>query len=402
MTNRRSIAAVGDVTDVNCWSGIPFHFWKAAQALDFADGPWRVDLTKMQWPRRIWNGVRLLCGHSPGGFQYSRAFMRRVCAQIPADLFRSEIITFHQHFPPAAMVTLAGGGLNHYLDATFASLTSNRGLDLQLPVDVVAQGRELERTNYAASRRIVTMARWTAESVIQECGAASEKVSTILPGANLELPAGYILPVAPLPQRAGKERDFVLGFVGMDWRRKGLPFLIEVRDDLCRRGWKTVVLAAGDVPADLAHRAGVRFVGRIDKRNEPGAFLSFLRQCDLGCLFSTNEALGISTLEFLRAGVPVAGFAHQGLADTLPPDAGFRFLPTASPSDVADHFEQYLMDEPRQAAFHRHAAQWSPFLTWERCVREMMELWQHGSVASPVRPWLGLESHLTVCSSSRS
>lgn len=385
-----SIAAVGDVTDVNCWSGIPFHFWQAARAAGFADVPWRLNLEKMRWPRRFWNLARVVRGKSPGGFQYSPAFFQRAATQIPTELFHSEIISFHQHFPLAQDVLTAGGVLNHYLDATFAALTSNRGLDLRLPPDVVAHGRELERDNFAASRRVLTMARWTAESVIEDCGVAAEKVFTILPGANLDLPADDPGAVTP-PGRAGKERPFILGFVGQDWCRKGLPFLVEVRDELVRRGWNTLVQAAGAAPEELARRDGVRFVGRIGKRDGSGEFLKFLRQCDLGCLFSTNEALGISTLEFLRAGVPVAGFAHQGLADTVPPDAGFRFPLHASASAVADELETYLRDEARQEDFRRCAGLWSPLLTWERCVREMMELWQTGHVTSPVRPWLGLE-----------
>lgn len=388
MSARRSIAAVGDVTDVNCWSGIPFHFWRAARAAGFADVPWQLDLEDLRWPRRFWNLARVLRGKAPGGFQYSPAFLRRAAAQIPVEFFRTEILSFHQHFPLAEQVVAAGGELNHYLDATFAALTSNRGLDLHLPPDVVSEARAMERQNYAASRRVLTMARWTAQSVIQDCGVAAEKVCTILPGANLDLPPDDP-GAAPPPGRAGKERAFVLGFVGQDWRRKGLPFLIEVRNELARRGWKTLVQAAGAAPEELARHDGVRFVGRIEKRGGSGAFVKFLRECDLGCLFSTNEALGISTLEFLRAGVPVAGFAHQGLADTLPPDAGFCFPLHASASAVADELEKYLRDENRQDQFRRRAAQWSPLMTWERCVREMMELWQTGRVASPVRPWLG-------------
>ena len=49
------------------------------------------------------------------------------------------------------------------------------------------------------------------------------------------------------PAVAGKERDFTLGFVGKDWKRKGLPLLIALRDELARRSWKVRVLAAGDI-----------------------------------------------------------------------------------------------------------------------------------------------------------
>ena len=386
----RSVAAVGDVASVHAWSGIPFHFWQAARAAGFAELPWQLDLARFDWPRKAWTLGRLLRGHRPGGFQYSDAFLARACAQVPPELLATEIITFNQHFPPVRAVAAAGGELNHYIDATFAAMTDHRALDLRLPPDIAARGREQERANYAESRRVVTMARWAARSAVDECGVDPAKVFTILPGANFDWPAGTALPDAPAPGRAGREREFVLGFVGMDWRRKGLPLVVEVRDALAHRGWRTLVLAAGDAPPELTRQPGVRFVGRIDKAREPGAFVRFLLGCDVGCLFSDNEALGISTLEFLRAGVPVAGFAHQGLDDTLPPDAGFRFSPGASAEEAADALDGYLWDEARQAEYRRCARAWSPLVTWERCVAEMRELWDTGAIRHPVRPWLGL------------
>src|SRR5581483_7235418 len=98
-----------------------------------------------------------------------------------------------------------------------------------------------------------------------------------------------------------------------------------------------------------------------------------------------REALGISTLEFLRAGVPVAGYALEGPADTLPPDAGFRFAPGTPPAAVADRLDAYLRDEAEQTAFAAAARRHSGRVTWERCVREFQGLWDTGRLDDPVR-----------------
>jgi glycosyltransferase involved in cell wall biosynthesis len=392
----RSIAALGDVADINCWSGIPFHFWKAARSAGFAEIPWRLNLRKMKGPRLHWNLGRAMRGLRPGGFQYSQAFREKANAQIPNDYFGTDVITFHQHFPSGGDVKAGGGTLSHYLDATFFSMTSSRGLDLQLPADVIQDGRERERANYAASVRVITMARWTADSLREDCGIDPTKITTILPGANIEIEDENVLTSEPLGGNPGRDRDFVLGFIGMDWKRKGLEFTVDVRDELERRGHKVTVLAAGAAPSHLRSRRGVRFVGAINKHAEAAKFVRFLTSCDLGCLFSQNEALGISTLEFLRAGVPVAGFAHQGLADTLPPDAGFRFQRGAQSTEVADALEDYLGDDSRQAILRSKAKAWSPLLTWKRCVAEMSELWDTGTLKNPVRPWLGLDAQVGV------
>jgi len=388
MPTRRAIAAVGDVCSHSCWSGIPFHFFEAARRAGFATDPLRIDLGKLVWPRRGWNLKQLLLGRGHGGFQYSARFLDLVEAQIPSGLWEGDVISFNQHFPRAATVRKHGGSLHHYIDAPFTALATGRGLPQELPAAMVEEAMALERSNYAASDRVITMARWAAKVAVEECGVAPGKVHVILPGANLDLPEGWEFPVRK--ERAGVERDFTLGFVGKDWKRKGLPLLVSVRDELERRGWKCRVLVIGDAPAELRNTRGVGYAGYVDKDKESRRFLELLSSCDLGCLFSEREALGISTLEFLRAGVPVAGFDHEGMADTIPPDAGFRFAAGSSAESLADRLEEYLQNEAEQANYGARAREWSGWVTWERCVREFQELWETGRVAAPVQPWKGL------------
>ena len=343
----------------------------------FAFGAGKVSLDWTTWPRRWWAAGRVVRGRRPAGFQYSSSFLDRVEAELPTELLAGEIISFNQTFPRAETVRAAGGRISYYIDATLAAMTTGRGLELNLPADVARQACELERRNYALADRVLTMARWTAESVIAECEIPKEKVCTVLPGANLDLPEPWSS--LAKPGRPGLDRPFVLGFVGADWKRKGLPLVCDVRDELARRGWTVAVHAAGNAPPELATRAGVHFVGYLDKRTQAGQFVAFLSKCDVGCLFSSREALGISTLEFLRVGVPVAGFAVEGPADTLPPDAGFRFQPTATVAEIADRFEAHLKDPAEQAAFAGAAAGYAGQVTWVRCVSECERVWAGGS-----------------------
>ena len=388
MPTRRSIAAVGDVCSHLCWSGIPSHFFEAASRAGFATDPLQIDLGQLHWPRRGWNLKQLLLGRGHGGFQYSARFLDLIEAQVPADLLGGEVISFNQHFPRATSVVRGGGSLNHYIDAPFAALATGRGLQLELPAAVVEGALALERKNYAASDRVIAMARWAAEVAVEECGVAPGKVHVILPGANLDLPEGWEFPIRK--ERAGRERDFTLGFVGKDWKRKGLPLVVSLRNELERRGWKCRVLVIGEAPPELRNTRGVGYAGYVDKEKESRRFLELLSSCDLGCLFSEREALGISTLEFLRAGVPVAGFDHEGMADTIPPDAGFRFAAGSTVESMANRLEEYLQNEADQANYANRARQWSGLVTWERCVREFQELWENGRVADPVQPWKGL------------
>lgn len=383
------IAAVGDAASPHCWSGIPYHFGEAARAAGHPAVPWRVDVDAFKVARWYWNAGRVLAGRGVGGFQYSPTFLNRAEAAIPGPHWTGRVLSFQQHFPRANSVIRRGGRLVYYVDCTFKKLSSPDGTLGQLPNGTRERACALEQQNYEGSEWVVTMSRWAKSSVIRGYGIRPEKVATILPGANLTLPEdfGFSTPDG-LP---GRDRPLVLGFVGKDWKRKGLPFLMEVWRVLAHQGVKAVVRCAGNCPVELSRKSGLEYVGFIDKVREPERFLPFLTQCDLGCLFSQREPLGISTLEFLRAGVPVTGFDIEGMADTIPPDAGLSFAPDSSAEEVATAIRMVFQDEGRVQRMRAAARRWSPLLGWERCVREWQELLSTGGLCSPVQLWRGMQ-----------
>ena len=277
--NRR-IVAVGDAAEPGVFSGIPHALLTAGRRNGFLAAAAPLPLGWYRRTRLRWAAGRLLRGRAPVGFQYSPAFLNRAERALPAGTLGGTLLSNSQHFPRAASVRAAGGAIDYYLDATAAQLTSGRGLDVRLPADMRRFLLETERANFAAAGRVVTMSRWTARSAVEECGADPAKVTAILPGANLDLPDDWQFAAAP--GAAGVDRPAVLGFVGKDWARKGLPVLCDARDELARRGVPAVVRAAGYAPKALARRAGVEFVGFLDKRRDPAALPAVPRRLRRG------------------------------------------------------------------------------------------------------------------------
>ena len=384
---QRWVACVGDSSSPDAWSGIPYHFFRAGQRQGWLQHALPIDLSKVRGKRSRWGLRRLLTGRQPRGFQYSTTFLDYLESQIPKECLSAEIISFHQHFPRAETVRRHGGRISYYIDATFQALSSGRGLDLQLPSDVVKSACQLERENFALADRVVAMARWTSQSLIDECGVPVDKVFTVLPGANMELPDQWTAPPRP-SGRPGKDRPLVLGFVGKDWQRKGLPLLCNVRDILAQSGLPAIVRVLGNAPPEIVGRPGVEFVGFLDKRAEPERFMDVVASCDLGCLFSCREALGISTLEFLRVGVPVAGFVVEGPADTLPLDAGLRFDLGCDSLAIAQMILRVYSDDHAVQHLNSAAIRWSQLVTWGRCIQELAAIWQNNPVDDPVCPWM--------------
>jgi len=382
----RSVAVHGDVLDVNAFGGAPRQFFEAAKRQGFAQHAWRVDLAKLRLPRLMWNLGQALRGRPPRGFQFSAACRRVSLDQIPSALWGTEVISFQQHFPPVDAIRRAGGSLSLYIDATYQQLFPAYGLDKLLSPRICAETIEYEQEVFAAADRIVASQPWTAESLRTDYRLPPEKCATILPAPNFLVPPG----VAPRQrERAGIERPLVLGFIGKDWRRKGLRFQVAVAEELRRRDWKVKVRAIGFVPSDLDFPCPpwLECLGFIDKARD---FVPFLHSCDLGCLFSEAEAAGIAVLEFLAAGVPVAGLTVNGLRYLLPADAAFRFEKGATVNEVADRLEAWLKDESYQEELRANAARWAPVLTWDRCISEFREFWETGTIKAPMNPSLGL------------
>jgi glycosyltransferase involved in cell wall biosynthesis len=220
-------------------------------------------------------------------------------------------------------------------------------------------------------------------SLVDDYGISADKCSVILPAPNYAVYPG----VRPEPEGvAGRDRPFVIGFIGKDWRRKGLKVAVEVARILTRIGWKVRIQAIGFVAGDCPYGDEVDCLGFIDKRTQFGPFL---HGCDVGCLFSSAEAAGIAAMEFIGVGVPVAGFTVNGLNDLLPEEAGFRFPHSSSPDLIASVFDGYLRDVAKQHALRANAIDFASQLTWRRCVDEFEELWRTGAVSSPFKLWTG-------------
>ena len=376
----RTIAALGDVMNPNCFGGAPWQFLRESRRQGFAQEGWSVEVNRLRLPRILWNAGQILRGRAAGGFQFSASGRAAALAQIPRRLLRTEVISFHQHFPAPDPVLKAGGEVNFYVDATYSQLFPSYGLDRSLDRRTLQNAIAYEREAFAAARRVIVNQSWALSSIRSDYDLEPEKCSVILPGANYPEYPG-LGPARP-EGRPGRDRPFVMGFIGKDWKRKGLMFLDQVASRLRSGGWKVKVRAIGFPQRDLPAGLDIECLGFIDKRVHFGPFL---HSCDVGCLFSSAEAAGSAVLEFLGVGVPVAGFTVNGLADLLPVEAGFRFRPGTKPEEAADAFDAYLWDENWQARFRAAARRLAPMLSWERCVREFRELWETGALAAPFR-----------------
>jgi glycosyltransferase involved in cell wall biosynthesis len=375
----RILTCIGDATSPDVWSGTPFHLLHAAKPLGFLDAGWRLDPKRLHADRFAWNACRWLRHGESGGYQYSETFLNRLLAQTGRrDSTNNdfEIISHFPLFPPAKDCKR----VSYYIDATLAQNFEDYGLAESNAIGrhTIADAMAREKEQYSAAQYIVCMSKWAARSVVERYEISPDKVHIVPAGSNIERP-GYDWPKKELPQSLVPVK---LGFIGKDWRRKNLSFVLDIAEVLQSRGVQVEVIAAGFALKDGPSHRLLRAVGYIDKRHNPQRFADFVRACHFTCLFSTAEAFGIANRESLRIGIPVLARNVGGIADAVPEGCGHLFATNAVAADVADVIQNYIRDPARYAALCTDIRERAASFAWEAAVEKLMAIWAGSQIHS--------------------
>lgn len=354
------ILTVGNVAENN--STPPYYFYQSAYKqwgnVNAIDG-----MPSNYGKRRIiWNLRRLLQGKKKGGFQYSVSGCKLIEDYMQRQLTENSLLTFSQHIPLMPSI-LNNRDLYVYVDATLAGFNKGIGLDFEIPNDLKKAALAREKKVYQHAKLIFTRSTWARDSIIHDHGIAQDKVHVVYPGANLGAVNTFKQP---------EKNVLILGFVAKDWKRKGFEYLLKLAEQLQVNGQATRIKVIGELPKDYADHELVDYLGFIDKKSNTDGFVNELQGCHFGSLFSEKESLGISNLEFLRCGVPIIGFDHQGIADTLNPNASIGFNFDEDIEKVAKEImKKYQCDYSNLRA---GAEAISPHVTWDRATCEIMDL----------------------------
>jgi glycosyltransferase involved in cell wall biosynthesis len=366
----RVLTCLGDATVIDTWSNTPFFLLAAGKRAGFLDDGWRLNTQRLRYHRLAWNAWRSLSGKQMLGFQYSPLFLRRLLAQVEPIDADIEVISHFPLFPPLGR---NAPKTSYYIDATLTQNFNDYGLAGPRGVGqcMVANSIARERDQYAAAERVVCMSSWAARSVVEHYGISRHKVHVVPPGSNLHPDATG----AAVDISAASLTPVRLGFLGKDWRRKNLQFVLAVADVLHARGVPVEVLAAGFDPGTGPRHPRMKALGFIDKRLEMKNFIEFIRSCHFTCLFSTAEASGLSMRESLRLGVPVLGRDVGGISDTMPNGCGQLFDRTAPSIEVAEFVEAYVREPDRYWALRGSVARRREEFTWATSVRKLQAVW---------------------------
>jgi glycosyltransferase involved in cell wall biosynthesis len=367
------VTTCGKVTDTSNFGGAPYFFSKALADLGVTVEPQDLVHTRDLRARHLlWAAREVIAGRGPRGFMFSNDFLEAAWAKAPEIRSGECIINLHQVFPESVIARAEAGDITlvSYVDLCLHELLREWRPAAGVTEMSVAHYRraiDLERRGYLAAHSIVTFSRRTADILKTRYAIDPRKMGTIAPGANLdEDVVETAMQVSPSDQG-----DFVVGYVGIDHRRKGLTKLAAAVLAARNAGAPISLRVIGPRPPELENTPGVELLGRVDKFTDMKRFIRLIAECQLGALLSLAEGLPCSLLEFLRVGVPIMGTNVNGIPDILKPEFGILVEPSTPVEELAAILQRLASGGADYTRLRNRAWEIRQQASWRRAVDEL-------------------------------
>lgn len=275
------------------------------------------------WLRHRWNTEYAFDVHS------RRAGSLLAALRPPPDLVLQNGALLSPGLPPRLPYALL---LDHTRALAAAGPPWPRA-DLTAPPDYGPGWRAREEATYRGARVLATFSANVARSLVEDYGAAPERIAVVGAGANV-FPT-----VAP---RLDDGRTVV--FVGKDFRRKGGPVLLDAFARLRRVHPKARLLLAGprDPPPSLPPNAFA--LGPVGFAELPALF----SQATVFCLPTLREPFGLAFLDAMACALPCVGTRIEAIPEIVADGETGLLVPPGDAVALAEALAA-LLSEPGRA-----------------------------------------------------
>jgi len=196
---------------------------------------------------------------------------------------------------------------------------------------------DLERNIYRNALRIFLMSSHVKNSVVQHYACDSARVQCVYAGCNIEF--------RPLLLDNDDYRNKQILFVGVDWKRKGGPELVEAFKLVLKKIPDARLTIVGSSP-DIRHPQ-IKVIGKVPIRD----INQYLIQASVLCLPSKIEPFGIVTIEAFIHKLPVVATRIGALPDLIVDGQSGRLVAPNDIHGLADALIELLSDPEKCRRF---------------------------------------------------
>jgi len=209
------------------------------------------------------------------------------------------------------------------------------------------------------ARMVFTMSRHVTRSLQDHYGLDRARVRCV--GAGCNIPVVY-------PGSMGRFANQHVLFIGVDWRRKGGPALLEAFRMVRRHRPAARLTVIGCKPKLTC--GGVRVVGPVSQV----AAARYLGDATLFCMPSVREPFGIVYLEAMRAGLPVIALRLGAAPDFVIDGVTGYTVPSGDVDALAMRLERLLGDPAECRQMGRRGRQLvDSWYTWSAVQQRMAQ-----------------------------
>lgn len=208
--------------------------------------------------------------------------------------------------------------------------------------------RFLESRKLQRLKRIVANSHFTAETISRTYPNTASKVRVCYKSVDV---ARY--------QKVRENREVsppdpnqpVILFVGGNMHRKGVPDLIRAASGVIKDHPRVKFVIVGKdqsvdrlkaICSELHVSQNFEFAGWKSQAD----LLSYYQQATVFIMPSLTEALGVTFLEAMAAGVPVIGTNVGGIPEIIQDNFNGLLVPASSPGSITEAINRLLADEP--------------------------------------------------------
>ena len=337
---KRYLICNGDANSYITHGGLPYNLFQTAKQNGLVDKAISLDYQKLKFWKFLWNIVQFFKHGRPKGFQWSRLYSSKLIKQI--KYLEDEELSILSIYPLLPSYPWPEKwSVDFYIDATILQIIDEYKVSNKISNSYKREIINRERLNYLRANKIICRSNWAIESLINDYKIDKSKISLVPGGANLDIKEIDRVKLFSFPPQPSINNPIVVGFLGLDWKRKGGDFLIKLADTFNENNIPFEIRVVGPKKNTLPNHKSLKHVGFIDKFLNLELFIKELKSWHFGTLFSKAEAFGISNRECLILGVPVICHDIGGISSTLP-KSNFGKMFDANPNPLIVH--NWIMD----------------------------------------------------------
>jgi glycosyltransferase involved in cell wall biosynthesis len=199
----------------------------------------------------------------------------------------------------------------------------------------------LEKSIYTNAAFLFTRSTNISKSLTVQYGISEQKVKCVFAGSN-----------APVPTIEPVEKDYtnqIILFVGMDWKRKGGPALVEAFKKICNDHPKAILKIIGCDPK--INHPQIKVLGKL-----PLSQLSrHYESASIFCMPSINEPFGVVFVEAMAYGLPIIATSTGAIPDMVIPGKNGILIDVGDIDALAKALGDLLSDQNKRRQFGKQS-----------------------------------------------